>query len=477
MSNQTPTIVWFRNDLRLTDNPALNAAAANGDIIPIFIYDVDAMDRDYGSAQKWWLYNALSALKLDFKQKNIDFLIKKGDTGSILNDLIEKVGAKGIFWNRSYEKWSIDRDSKLKSSFKDKNLCVESFKANVLFEPWEIKNGTGEHYKVFTPFYKKCLEIMGDVPPALSVPDKITQPDYDYSSDDLEDLNLLPTIDWDKKMYDHWDISETGAWKRLNHFLENGLGHYKDGRDCPSKDYTSKMSPYLRWGMISPRSIWHEINTYAAAHNVAERDRYHYLSEIGWREFSFHLLYHYPDMKDAPLQPRFKDFPWEHDEKIMKQWQSGQTGYPLIDAGMRQLWATGWMHNRIRMIVGSLLVKHLLHSWVEGEKWFWDTLVDACPASNTAGWQWIGGCGADAAPYFRIFNPITQGDKFDCYAYVREFVPELKNMPDKYLFNPWEAPDGDLKMAGVELGKTYPKPIVSHEKGRERALEAFQTTK
>ena len=264
-------------------------------------------------------------------------------------------------------------------------------------------------------------------------------------------------------------ISEDGAWERMKFFFKNGLEHYSKGRDCPSTDYTSKLSPYLRWGMISPRSIWHECHNYTSSHpTITEKTRDKYLSEIGWREFAHHLLYYYPDMKDKPLQEKFDDFPWKHGQKTLERWQKGQTGYPLIDAGMRQLWQTGWMHNRVRMLVGSLLVKHLLHNWQDGEKWFWDCLVDACPSNNTAGWQWISGCGADAAPYFRIFNPITQGDKFDAYAYVREFVPELKDVPDKYLFSPWEMdtpPDN------------YPKPIISHKDGREQALEAFQTTK
>jgi deoxyribodipyrimidine photo-lyase len=470
MAQNAPIIVWFRNDLRLTDNPALyNAAYSTTPILPVFIYDVDAMDRDYGAAQKWWLDKALHSLRDDFKKHDIDFLVRQGDSHEILNDLIKETGAKGVYWNRSYEKWSIDRDSKIKSDFENRELDVQSFKANVLFEPWTIKNGSGAPYRVFTPFFKECknnhLDQIGDALPILN---SMINATHSLNIGDISDFDFIPDIRWDQKMEDDWDISEDGAWTRMNNFFEEGLAHYKDGRNIPSKPYTSRLSPYLRWGMISPRSIWHETNMYAAAHDIADKDRDHFLSEVGWREFSFHLLYYNPEMKSDALQPRFKDFPWRESDKDMKAWQKGQTGYPMIDAGMRELWQTGWMHNRIRMIVGSLLVKHLLLPWQDGEAWFWDTLVDACPANNTAGWQWIGGCGADAAPYFRIFNPITQGDKFDAYDYVRKYIPELDKVDDKYLFSPWEAPVPPAN---------YPSPIVEHKQGRERALSAFESTK
>jgi len=467
IDTSSPTIIWFRQDLRLFDNPALFAAAQNGPIIPVFIYDPQAMDRDYGAAQKWWLHHALKGLKHDFQSKNIQFLIKKGDTATILKDLIEKTGAKSVYWARSYEKWSIERDKTIKSDLKNNNIDAESFHSHVIFEPWTIKNKSGDNFKVFTPFFKKCLEYEGDIAPPCPVPDMHP---YDGVCDSLsvDDLHFIPSIRWDEKMESHWDISEQGAWTRMKDFFDHGLPHYKDGRNIPSMDYTSRLSPYLRFGMISPRAVWHETNAYAAAHDISERDRYHFLSEVGWREFSFHLLYHYPDMRWKPLQAKFDHFPWQNDPAILEKWQTGQTGYPMIDAGMRQLWQTGWMHNRVRMIVGSLLVKHLLHSWVEGEQWFWDTLVDACPANNTAGWQWIGGCGADAAPYFRIFNPITQGEKFEAHDYVRQYIPEIAHLDDKYLFSPWEAPVPP---------KDYPAPIIDHKVGREQALAAFEAIK
>ena len=465
-----PIIVWFRNDLRLRDNPALYQACLNKTpIIPVFIYDPSAMDRDYGGAQKWWLHHALKSLREDFKNHGVDLIIRKGDSLQTLNKLIEQTGAKAVYWNRSYESWSIDRDSHIKEVLKDRGLDAQSFKANVLFEPWTVKKGSGDPYRVFTPFWKACRAQEGLIGDELPLPDDMINGVSSNSSiGDISDLNLLPSIPWDQKMSTHWDISEKGAWARLDGFFKTALSGYKEDRNIPSQDTTSRLSPYLRWGMISPRSIWHATNLYSQSNTVPEKDKDHFLSEVGWREFSFHLLYYNPDMKDTPLQERFKNFPWEHDVEILKKWQKGQTGYPLIDAGMRQLWETGWMHNRVRMIVGSLLVKHLLHSWVEGEKWFWDTLVDACPANNVAGWQWIGGCGADAAPYFRVFNPITQGDKFDAYNYVRQYVPELKNVPDEHLFSPWEmdTPPAD-----------YPAPIIDHTAGREKALAAFEKTK
>jgi deoxyribodipyrimidine photo-lyase len=290
---------------------------------------------------------------------------------------------------------------------------------------------------------------------------------------DINNFNFLPDIRWDKKMEDDWEISEDGAWKRLRHFYQIGLKDYKNGRDCPSADNTSKMSPYLRWGMISSRAIWHETKNQNAPHKQEEA----FLRELFWREFTHHLLYYFPDMRKDPLQDKFKNFPWKRQKDYKEAWQNGQTGYPIVDAAMRQLWQTGWMHNRMRMVVGSLLVKHLLQPWQDGEEWFWDCLVDADPSNNTAGWQWIGGCGADAAPYFRIFNPMTQGEKFNAYDYVRKYVPEIADLPDKYLMQPWEADSDLLEKHKIKLGETYPKPIIGHKEGRERALAAFEEIK
>ena len=477
MGTAAPKIVWLRHDLRLKDNPALYHAAYNKTpIIPVFIYDPQAMDRDYGAAQKWWLHHALTSLRNDLKSHEVDLIIREGDSLKILQDLIKQTGAVGITWNRLYEKWSIDRDSHIKETLKSDGIEVESYNGSLLFEPWEIKKGSGDPYRVFTPFWKECIRNIDRIESPLPVPNSLV--DGDLPIGDIRDLNFLPKTRWDKSMTEHWEISENGAWDRLNHFLDNGLNHYKDGRDLPAKDWTSKLSPYLRWGMISPRSIWHEANAYSIAHNVQDKNRDNFLSEIGWREFCHGLLYYNPTMKSEPLQDKFKNFPWQPNKDFQTAWQRGLTGYPIVDAGMRQLWQTGWMHNRVRMIVGSLMVKHMLQPWQDGETWFWDTLVDACPANNTAGWQWIGGCGADAAPYFRIFNPMTQAKKFDPDGdYIRTFVPELKNLPDKYIHEPWEAPQDVLNKAGVILGKDYPRLIIDHDHGRKRALEAFESLK
>lgn len=478
MSQEKPIIVWMRHDLRLEDNPALYHAAYNKTpIIPVFIYDPKSMDRDYGAAQKWWLHHALNSLRDDFKKHNVNLLIREGDSQEILEGLIKETDAAGVYWNRFYEKWQMDRDAQIKKELRSRDLDIHSFQAHLLFEPWQIESGSGHHYKVFTPYYKKCLEKADLIDEPLPVPNSMISASDDLKLGTIDDLNFLPEIRWDKKLQDDWDISEKAAHARLSHFFKKGLKNYIDGRDCPSIDGTSHMSPYLRWGMISPRTIWHETKSNAGSNDIPNNQAEFFLREVMWREFTHHLLYYHPDMKSVPIQDKFKDFPWQKNKEFLKAWQKGNTGYPMVDAGMRQLWQTGWMHNRVRMIVGSLLVKHLLISWEEGESWFWDCLVDADPANNTAGWQWIGGCGADAAPYFRIFNPMTQGDKFDAYAYVRKYVPEIANLPDKYLFSPWEADQTLLQKHKVKLGETYPRPVIEHKEGREQALAAFEKIK
>tara|TARA_B100001765_G_scaffold198782_1_gene150318 strand:+ start:506 stop:1945 length:1440 start_codon:yes stop_codon:yes gene_type:complete len=478
MEQEKPIIVWLRHDLRLADNPALYHAAYNKTpILPVFIYDPDAMDRDYGAAQKWWLHHALISLRDDFKKNDVDFIVRKGDSKTILDELIKEIDAGGVYWNRFYEKWQIDRDTDIKKDLHNRGLDVHSFQAHVLFEPWKIESGSGHHYKVFTPYYKNCMEKADKIDDPLPEPNSMVSASHSLNIGNINDFAFLPEIRWDKKMQDDWEITENAAHKQLSHFLKNGLENYETGRDCPSIDATSRMSPYLRWGMISPRTIWYETKSYIGSHNVSNKQGESYLRELFWREFTHHLLYYYPDMKSKPIQEKFEDFPWKRYKTYREAWQKGETGYPLVDAGMRQLWQTGWMHNRVRMIVGSLFVKHLLQPWQDGEAWFWDCLVDADPANNTAGWQWIGGCGADAAPYFRIFNPITQGEKFDSYDYVRKFVPEIADLPDKYLFSPWEAGKDILQEYGIKLGETYPEPLVTHKEGRERALDAFKKIK
>ncbi len=475
---QPIAIVWFRKDLRLADNPALTAAVKSGaKILPVYILDDEnAKDWKMGGASRWWLHHSLHSLN---ESLGGHLILLKGDAFVQIPSIAQEVGATSVYWNRSYEPWRINRDKLIKQTLKEMDIECESFNGSVLWEPWDVVKSDGTPYKVFTPFYRRGCLSKDEPRKPLPKPKDISFSVYKKGLS-LADLKLLPHKPeprWDKKMEQYWEIGEDGAHKALKKFLNNGLNNYKEGRDFMTADHSSHLSPRLHFGEVSPNQVWY------AAKEKGEKEGWdkdidHFLSELGWREFSHHLLYHFPDMPKKPLQPRFNDFPWAKSDKNLRAWQTGQTGYPVVDAAMRELWETGYMHNRARMVVGSFLVKHLLLYWIEGEKWFWDCLVDADLPANSQNWQWISGCGADAAPYFRIFNPVTQGEKFDAEAqYVRQYVPELSKMPDKYIHHPWDAPADVLKKAGVELGKNYPKPIVDHAEARERALEAFGATK
>lgn len=472
---QKTAIVWFRQDLRLKDNPALLHAVENDyQIIPLFILDDENAGKwNRGSASRWWLYKSLQTLN---NSMGGHMAFRKGKADEILPQILEESGAQAVFWNRCYEPWRISRDQKIKTHLKERHIECETFNGSLLWEPWEIKKDDGTPYKVFTPFYRKgCLNHSAPAQPKAA-PEKISFAGFSprYSEDDL---GLLPKIQWYRNMEQVWTPGEKGAQARLHDFIENGLNGYKEDRNRPDMENVSRLSPHLHNGEISPRDVWHIART-KGMDCASEKDVDHFCSELGWREFSYSLLYYNPDLPRDPIQKKFENFPWDKDEGALEAWQKGQTGIPIVDAGMRQLWKTGWMHNRVRMIVGSLLVKNMLLHWHHGEDWFWDTLVDADFANNSASWQWIAGCGADAAPYFRIFNPVTQGEKFDPNGdYIREFVPELKKLATKHLYAPWDAPPLILKEAGIELGETYPEPIVDLKKSRERALEAFQSLK
>lgn len=470
------SLYWFRQDLRLADNPALTAAAEAGAVLPVYILDDGhAGDHKMGGASRWWLHNSLQALndKLDGK-----LLILKGDPVRLLSALAVASGAKKLHWNRCYEPWRIARDTAIKTELVKQGLQIESHNGSLLWEPWDVSKADGTPYRVFTPFFRRgCLSASPPRMP-LPAPDQLDLVSLAYEQDGIDGLHLLPDIGWDTTLEPHWQIGEAGAKQRLVTFIDQELSGYKQGRNFPARSHVSRLSPHLHWGEISPHTVWYAAKDRIEAGLVSHEDGDHFLSELGWREFSYSLLYYFPDLPRQNLQRRFDHFPWKQDEGALQCWQRGQTGYPIVDAAMRQLSQTGYMHNRLRMIVGSFLVKNLRLHWHHGEAWFWDCLVDADLANNSAGWQWIAGSGADAAPYFRIFNPITQASKFDPNGdFVRKYVPEIANLPDAYLFSPWEAPANTLSAAGVHLGGNYPRPIVDLKTSRLDALAAFAKLK
>ncbi len=469
-------ILWFRQDLRLHDNPALIAAHQSGlPIVPVYILDdANAGEWQQGGASRWWLHHSLKSLDASLENA---LIVRSGNAEKVLPELIKEFDAKAAYWNRCYEPWRIARDKKIKDDLTKKGLTVESSNASLLWEPWDVQKQDGTPYRVFTPFYRKgCLNA---APPATPKPKpKNLNIHARKGPSGLEQAQLLPRKPeprWDHKMEQHWVIGEAGARQRLKDFLAAEIAGYKEGRNFPARANVSRLSPYLHFGEISPREVWHASEAAALAQGKeTDLDTFH--SELGWREFSNALLYHFPTLPRSPLQTRFEAFPWaKNSGDALKRWQQGQTGFPIVDAGMRELWETGYMHNRVRMIVGSFLVKDLRLHWHHGEDWFWDCLVDADLANNSASWQWIAGCGADASPYFRVFNPMGQGLKFDPSGeYIRRWVPEIAALPDDLLNAPWEAPALVLREAGITLGKTYPHPMVDHKKAREEALAAFK---
>ena len=474
MADSSPNIVWFRQDLRLLDNPALHAAARKGaPVLPVYILD-ESHEGGWapGAASRWWLHKSLQSL-----DEALDgaLVLLRGDPQKLLSKLVDELGAKSVFWNRLYEPQHLARDNAIKKSLQATSVSVKTFNASLLFEPPNTNKPDGTPYRVFTPFYRRgCLKNGIRPREPLDRPDVLNLHRY-KAGDAIEDLSLLPEKNWYEEIAQEWTPGEKGADARLSEFLSTGIDAYADGRNRPDQRKVSRLSPHLHFGEISPNQAWYAtLNGRNIADVDTNEDRF--LSELGWREFSYNLLYNVADIPTENLQKKFDRFPWREDAAALKCWQRGKTGFPIVDAGMRELWRTGYMHNRVRMIVGSFLVKNLLLHWQHGAEWFWDTLLDADLANNSASWQWIAGCGADAAPYFRIFNPVTQGNRFDPNGdYVRKYVPELSNLPDKYLHSPWEAPQDVLDEAKVQLGDTYPKPIVDLKKSRVRALEAFKS--
>ncbi|MBK1858993.1 deoxyribodipyrimidine photo-lyase [Cerasicoccus arenae] len=466
----TPTLIWFRQDLRIHDNPALQAAIERGgSVIPVYLFD-EAGEGDWrpGGASCWWLHHALQDLAAQLDKHGLRLILGIGQSASELKRLIAETGAGAVYWNRRYEPAVILRDAKIKEALTQRGLEAKSFNSALVFEPWEIKNQSGKPFQVFTPYWKHCLKRA--IPAPVEVELKHAHAPRNWpATRALEELALLPRIAWDTGFFPFWTPTSAAAKQRLGKLAASHASGYTRNRDRPDMDGTSRLSPYLHFGQIGPREVFAAFARYDAEGTKGGRK---FLSEIGWREFSYQLLYHFPHIPTEPLRAEFNHFPWEMDETLLSAWQKGLTGYPIVDAGMRQLWTTGWMHNRVRMIVASLLVKHLLVPWQEGARWFWDTLVDADLASNTQGWQWSAGCGADAAPYFRVFNPILQGQKFDPNGdYVREWIPELRPVATSIIHKPWEG--GGEQLGGVVIGRDYPTPIIDHSRGRNRALQAY----
>lgn len=450
------TIVWFRQDLRIEDNPALLEASLKGDVVPLFIWAPDEEGLwAPGPASRWWLENSLKALDAALTKKGAPLLLREGNSLKILLELIDQTKAKAVAWNRRYEPVALKRDKKIKEALSEQGIDVFTYQASLLIEPWEIKTKNEKPYQVFTPFWK-ALQKENILPP-LKAPSSLSAPQKIVLK--KQTLSIAPPH---LSFSETWKVGEHEALRKIKKFVETNISNYQKDRDEPALEGTSRQSPHLHFGEISPRQIW------ALAH--AKKGSETYLKEMGWREFAYHLLYHFPQTPERPLREKFASFPWEDPAPMLDLWKQGRTGYPIVDAGMRQLLVTGWMHNRVRMIVASFLTKDLLIPWQEGAKWFWETLVDADLANNTLGWQWVSGCGADAAPYFRIFNPVTQGMKFDPQGlYIKRWIPELKDLPVSYIHTPWEAPK--------EFNVDYPEPIIDHSFARTRALDAFNEIK
>lgn len=460
-------LVWFRQDLRCLDNEALFEACSKADsVIAVYIKPRKA---ELGEAQHWWLHHSLQVLQKKLSLLGIPLCLKQGEPLVVLQELADMAKCDAIFWNRLYEPDAIARDTRIKTELKQRGMVVQSFAGALLNEPMQVQTQQATPFKVFTPYWKAASALVRVHSPLEPAP--VSKP-VNWSGDMLEDWCLLPTEpNWAARFSEIWEPGEDGAERKLEDFIEYHLNSYKEGRNFPAEQHTSLLSPHLHFGELSPKTLWRRMHEISLMQNVSESSRLHFLSELGWREFSYYLLYHFPHITHRNFRDNFEYFPWHEDKKAFAAWKKGQTGYPIVDAGMRELWATGYMHNRVRMIVASFLTKDLFIDWKEGAAWFWDTLLDADLANNTASWQWVAGSGADAAPYFRIFNPVLQGEKFDPKGeYVRRWVPELEQIPDKYIHRPWEMPAGTMPLH-------YPRPIVDHDEARRLALQYYEQIK
>jgi deoxyribodipyrimidine photo-lyase len=447
-----PSIVWLRRDLRTADNPALIEAAARGPVVPLFIWAAqEEAPWQPGAASRVWLHRSLESLMAELAALGAPLVLRRGPSLQTLLEVAREARATCVFWNRCYEPALVARDTDIKRRLDEQGLHAESFNAALLHEPPRISNKQGKPFRVFTPFYRHCV-AQGTPAPPREAPPRLRAATAMVTSLPLSALGLRPALDWDSGILASWTPGSSGADAELDGFADAAVLDYGSERDRPDRSGVSRLSPHLHHGELSPRQVWHRIATTWHA-SAASRERAEpFLRQLYWREFAHHLLYHFPDTPQEPLQAKFTAFPWRKPGPELDAWQRGETGYPLVDAGMRELWHTGWMHNRVRMNVSSFLVKHLLIHWREGARWFWDTLVDADLANNTMGWQWCAGSGADAAPYFRIFNPTLQGERYDPDGqYVRRWIPELAGLPDRHIHKPWQAPAAMLSRAGVTV--------------------------
>jgi len=468
-------IVWMRQDLRLSDNPALHAAAARGEVLPVYVFDQDvAGDFLIGDSSKWWLHQSLLSIQ---KECHNTIVLSQGDSIKTLLKLVRKYKATAVYWNKCYEPWSIKQEKNLEKELVELGIDHQSFNASLLWDVEKVVKSDGTPYKVFTPFYKRgCLQ---QEPPRKPLPEFDIRKLFSKKIESLSvvDLKLLSNHDLEKSLDEVWEPGEHKAHAILKSFIKNRLFDYQEGRDFPDRKSVSSLSPYLHFGEISPHEIWYAVlksgHEYASKNNVSC-----FLKELVWREFAYNVLYHNPTMPQKNLDRKFDVLEWSYDKKNLHAWQQGETGYPVIDAAMKELLLTGSMHNRMRMVVASFLVKNLMIDWRKGQEWFWKYLVDADLASNSFNWQWVAGCGYDASPYFRIFNPILQGKKFDPQGrYIQKFLPELALLPKKYIYTPWLAPEEVLLAAKIKLGKTYPLPVVDLGDSRDRVLTEFKKLK
>jgi len=469
--------MWFTRDLRLEDNAALQAAIARGGtVVPVYAWTPEEVwDWRPGAAARWWLRHSLVELSSRLESIGSRLVVREGAPSQVLQEIVSETGATAVFFNRSVEPAAVERERRAMAALAMRGVDAHPFNDSLLFDPDRVRNRSGAPFRVFTPFWRHLLTL-DDPGRRIPAPVWLPSPSIWPASRRITDDRVLPTNGETSGLHPYWTPGELAAQEELRRFIDDGaLEGYSNHRDRPGTPGTSRLSPYLHHGEMSPRRVWHEV---LRARSAGRAESQPFLRQLAWREFGHHLLYHFPDSPTTPMRSAFEAFPWHEDASALRLWQAGRTGYPFVDAGMRELMATGWMHNRVRMVAASFLVKHLMVHWLEGARWFWERLVDADLANNTLGWQWVAGCGTDAAPYFRVFNPVTQGKKFDPDgAYVRRWVPELAELPDEYIHAPWTAPAEILGAARVNIGRNYPAPVVDHASARARALAGYESTR